>query len=359
MKVPVDLGVRSYDVEIASGLLQRVADWLGASPGRPVAIVGDARLAGTVAGLAAQAAGAGHPVTAIDVEASETLKSLAAVEPIYGRLLEAGLDRHGTIVGVGGGTIGDAIGFVAATYLRGIRFINVPTTLLAAVDSAVGGKTGLNHALGKNLIGTIAQPAKVIVDPDIFASLDARDRISGLGEIAKYALIADPLLYLELRGRWREIAELRDIERIIARCVEIKARYVSADETDRAGVREHLNFGHTVAHALERELGYGAIRHGEAVIVGMRAAVELSRVRGHLADALADDIDAHLRALPVPAPWTALTAERIAEATLHDKKRTPGGSLRFVLIAAIGRALGDDEVSGEQLTAALRRTGFA
>lgn len=359
MNVPVELGDRSYQVEIASGLLDRVPDWLGAAPGRPVAVVGDARLRDRLDAIAGQADAAGHPASVVAVDATEQLKTLAAIEPVYGRLMEAGLDRHSTIVGVGGGTIGDAIGFVAATYVRGIRFINVPTTLLAAVDSAIGGKTGLNHALGKNLIGTFAQPAAVIVDPQVFASLEPRDRISGLGEIAKYALIADPLLYLELRARWREIAALDGIERIVARCAAIKAAYVSADEFDRNGRREHLNLGHTVAHAVERELGYGLIRHGEAVIVGLRAAVELSRLRGHLTDALANDIDAHLSELPVPAPWATLAAEQIAGATAHDKKRTAGGRVRFVLIAAIGRAVGDDGVTGEELVTALRRVGFA
>ncbi|MGH7716045.1 MAG: 3-dehydroquinate synthase family protein, partial [Vulcanimicrobiaceae bacterium] len=198
MNVRVALKERPYDVVIRHGALGDVARLSGAPKGTRVAIIGDRRLAKTLSQLERAFETYGNPTTTIAVRAAEQLKSLDSVEPLYGKLLRAGLDRNSTIVGVGGGTIGDAIGFVAATYLRGVRYISVPTTLLAGVDSAIGGKTGVNHALGKNLIGLFAQPDLVVVDPAILRSLDRRDRISGLGEIVKYALIADAQMYRTL-----------------------------------------------------------------------------------------------------------------------------------------------------------------
>ena len=360
MRITVALDGRAYDVVIRAGALEHVAALAGAERGSRVAIVGDKRLARRVASVAAQFRRRGHPVVTLLLAANEALKSLRALEPLYGKLLSEQLDRRSTIVGVGGGTIGDAIGFLAATYMRGVRFISVPSTLLADVDSAIGGKTGVNHALGKNLIGVFAQPDLVLVDPSLLRSLDRRDRISGLGEMVKYGLIGDAKLYATLQRRWADVVELREplCSRTIARCVELKAEVVAADERERTGLRAQLNFGHTIAHALENVAGYGRLRHGEAVIVGMRAATAISELRGHLRKDTARQVDEFLASLPVPQSWRRYAAREIAAATKHDKKRAAKG-IRFVLLDRIGHTVGDDGVTRAELIAALKRTGFA
>lgn len=360
MKVTIPLDGRRYDVVVQRGALDRVARLAPTEKNAKVAIVGDARLSAVLKRLARSFERRGNATTVVAVAANENLKSLRTVEPLYGKLLRAGLDRRSTIVGVGGGTIGDAIGFVAATYLRGVRFVSVPTTLLADVDSAIGGKTGLNHEFGKNLIGVFAQPNLVVVDPSLLRSLDRRDRVSGLGEIVKYGLIADARLYRTLQTSWRNLLALREpmTSRTIARCVAIKAKVVAADEREQTGLRAQLNFGHTVAHALENVAGYGMLRHGEAVIVGMRAAVALSQLRCHLSERVAGAIDAFLRALPVPDDWRRYSARRIADATRHDKKRGARG-VRFILLDRIGHTVGDDGVDRDELVTVLRAVGFA
>ncbi|MGH7328447.1 MAG: 3-dehydroquinate synthase, partial [Polyangiaceae bacterium] len=337
MTVTVALDGRSYEVIIKEGAISKIGRLSGVPSGTHVGIVGDRRLGRTLSSIESAFRDAGNSTTIIAVDANERLKSLRAIEPLYGKLLRAGLDRSSTIVGVGGGTIGDAVGFVAATFLRGVRFVSVPTTLLAGVDSAIGGKTGVNHPLGKNLIGLFAQPDLVVVDPSLLRSLDRRDRISGLGEIVKYALIADPRLYRTLSESWRRLAALEEplTSRVIARCVAIKSAVVGADERERTGLRRQLNFGHTVAHALENVSGYGSLRHGEAVIVGMRAAIALSVLRDHLEPKIARELEEFLRKLPVPNTWQKYSARRIAAATRHDKKRSAKG-LTFVLLDRIG-----------------------
>ena len=360
MNVRVPLPGRAYDVVIRDGALSHLPRLTGAPEGSRVAIVGDRRLAKLLAQIEREFEAYGNPTTTIAVAASEQLKSLKSIEPLYGKFLRAGLDRRSTIVGIGGGTIGDAIGFVAATYLRGIRYVSVPTTLLAGVDSAIGGKTGLNHTFGKNLIGLFAQPDLVVVDPSVLRSLDRRDRISGLGEILKYALIADARMYRALESAWRDLVALHEplTTRTIARCVAIKAHIIAADERERLGLREQLNFGHTVAHALENVAGYGKLRHGEAVIVGMRAAVALSAECGHLRTHDAENVETFLRSLPVPKTWQGYSARAIATAARHDKKRGPKG-IRFVLLSKIGVTVSDDGVSNALLLDVLRRIGFA
>ena len=211
------------------------------------------------------------------VEASEHLKAFEAVYPLYGELLEAGLRRQSLVVAVGGGTVGDAIGFLAATYLRGLNWVNVPTTLLAQVDSSLGGKTGVNHSQGKNLVGAVHQPQTLLCDPQLLGDLPHRDRVSGLGEMLKYGLIASEAFWEQLCAQKTAIlAGDAALTEAIARRLEIKAGYVEQDEQDIKGIRAALNFGHTFAHGIEAAAGYGQIRHGEAVLMGMYLAILLS-----------------------------------------------------------------------------------
>jgi 3-dehydroquinate synthase len=251
------------------------------------------------------------------------------------------------VIAIGGGTVTDLAGFVAATYLRGLRWCAMPTTLLAAVDAAVGGKTAINLHAGKNLVGVFHHPALVAIEPAAFGTLDPRDLAAGLGEALKTALVADPALfaYLERELTRALAADPGVLATIVAHCVSAKARVVAGDERERderaGGGRAALNFGHTIGHALEKTCGYGALRHGEAVVLGMRAALALSRERG-LPAALADRIDAAVAAIPTPHP--ALDADAVVAATASDKKRK-AGRLRFILIRDIAAPYIVDDVS--------------
>lgn len=349
--VRVELGARAYDVRIETGLVAQL-DVLAASAGCANAsafvLVADRRVGAVVRVAARALARLGAPVHEIVLDVEERLKSPAGLDALYDRLIAGGVDRRGVVVAIGGGVIGDLAGFCAATYVRGIRWIGVPTTLLAAVDSAIGGKTGINHARGKNLIGAIHQPALVVVDPASFATLPKRERISGYGEMLKYGLALDRELWEALLACGPDAIP----ETAIERCVALKAAVVARDERDETGVREVLNFGHTIGHAIEAATDYGRYRHGEAVILGMRAAVRLSTLRGRLARGEGGAIDAALARVPLPAP-APFDVDAIVAAARRDKKQTAAGTPRFVLLRAIGETVSDDGVDEATMRAAL------
>src|SRR5207344_2803606 len=260
---------------------------------------------------------AGEPILVPD---GERFKLLATVARIYDALVRANADRRSTLITFGGGVIGDMAGFAAATYLRGIALVHVPTTLLAQVDSAIGGKVGVNHPLGKNLIGAFYQPSAVVVDPSVLATLTRREFRAGLYEVVKYGVTSSPGLFDRIaRDRTAIFArESSVLTPIIAESCQIKADVVSADELE-AGPRRILNFGHTAGHAIEAVTRYRRFRHGEAVAYGMLVAAELAVARGALADrdrkALADVI-ASLGPLP---PIADIACAQIVEAMQHDK----------------------------------------
>ncbi len=344
---------KPYDVAIGSRALERLPEQAHPLAGARALVVVDRRVAAVGERVAEAYAAAGVPVSVHAVDADESLKSLDAVASLYAAFAAAGIDRRSLVVGVGGGTIGDAVGFAAATFLRGVPFAAVPTTLLSAVDAAIGGKTAVNLPSGKNLAGTVTQPVHVAIAPETLRSLPRRDVVSGYGEMLKYGLALDEPLYRAMRAG--ESALLDDPATAldaIARCVALKAETVARDEEDRTGVRAVLNFGHTVGHALERVAGYGALRHGEAVIVGMRAALALSVIRGSLDAAARAETDAHLATLPVPGSWRELDADEVLAATRTDKKRHAGGT-QFVLLDAIGSAHLDDAVADDDVRRAL------
>jgi 3-dehydroquinate synthase len=352
------LGARAYNVQIGAGTIDAAAALAadaGLNDAGAYAIVGD-RAAGAALERTAQALRAtGKPVHEIVLDVSESSKSMAGLDALYGRFIDAKLDRSGVVVAVGGGVIGDLAGYAAATFLRGVRYIGIPTTLLAAVDSSVGGKTAINHARGKNLIGAIHQPSLVIVDRTAFASLPRREFVSGYGEMIKYGLALDARLWDELIAL--DPSAVGDAQ--IERCIALKAAIVAADERDEKGIRETLNFGHTIGHALEAATDYAYYRHGEAVVVGMRAAVHLSAARSHCSPQLADAVDAELAGVPVPA-LPALDTAAIVAAVGRDKKRAGGGATRFVLLRAIGETVGDAGVDAHALqeTLAFLKTAY-
>ena len=275
--------------------------------------------------------------------AGETAKSLKTVQSSYDRLAAHRLERKSFIVALGGGVTGDLAGFVAATYLRGIPFVQVPTTLLAQVDSSVGGKVGVNLRAGKNLVGSFYQPRLVLGDLDTFKTLPAREYRAGMAEVIKYGIIYDAALFKKLE---RELPKLlrRDpkiLADVVARCCEIKAEVVGQDETD-AGLRAILNFGHTIGHALEAISGYGTYLHGEAIAIGQVAAAELS---AQLTGLPAGDVE-RIRelfkraGLPVRVKLSATQRKKLLAAMRLDKK-VSGGEIKFVLARGLARPSGD------------------
>lgn len=285
----------------------------------------------------------GYDSRVITLPPGETTKSAGHLQRIYDDALPWGLERNTPLVALGGGVIGDLAGLAAATLLRGLPLVHLPTTLIAQVDSAIGGKTGINHETGKNLIGAFHQPRLVLADPAVLQSLPDREWTSGLAEVVKHGLIADEGLFVDVESGWGDILGRRTaaVRRIVPRAASVKARIVSEDELE-SGLREILNFGHTFAHAIEKVAGYGAFTHGEAVAAGMRAALHLSRELA--SDLDADRADALVRRIPVPSRLRELDIPSLMGAMKADKK-VRDGRIRLVLLDRIGRAYVTDDVA--------------
>jgi 3-dehydroquinate synthase len=288
----------------------------------------------------------------------ERFKTLATVGRIYDALVKAQADRGSAIIAIGGGVVGDIAGFAAATFLRGIPVVQVPTTLLAQVDSAIGGKTGVNHPLGKNLIGAFHQPAGVLVDPELLATLPRREFRAGLYEVVKYGVIASRELFDTIDTQLRPLFA-RDTEAlvpVIAESCRIKAHVVGQDERE-SGPRRVLNFGHTAGHALESITKYRRFRHGEAVAYGMLTAAELACARGVLPRQDRDALSALIVKMGPLPPVGDLDAGQVVEAVARDKK-VVDGTLHFVLPVGIGSTTIATDVTDGELHAALRAVGL-
>jgi 3-dehydroquinate synthase len=349
----VRLPHHQYEITIAAGALQRVGEVVRAlAPTSRCALFSDAQVEAHAATVGESLRCAGYEVVQAVVPSGEENKNLATVARLYDVLLDAHLERRCPVVAVGGGVTGDTAGFVAATYLRGVPFVQCPTTLLAMVDSSVGGKVGVNVAQGKNLIGAFHQPIAVIADPLALRTLPARELRCGLAECIKHGVLADERLFAFIEARLDDILALDapTIAELVQRNVEIKAAVVMADERE-AGVRAHLNLGHTFGHAIEATAGYGVLLHGEAVALGMIAAATLA-ARLHLCAA---DLAARITrlveraGLPVRA---ALPADRDLSEAMQVDKKVQGGRVRFVLPTAIGRVVLRDDVATADITAA-------
>ncbi|HOW66487.1 MAG TPA: 3-dehydroquinate synthase [Candidatus Paceibacterota bacterium] len=351
--VKVSLGSRSYRIRIGDDLL----DVLGRECsrldlGKRCAVITDTRVAPHYADRILRALGAQdfHP-RLIVIPAGESSKSLPVVDRCYQELSDHRLDRQSFVVALGGGVVGDLAGFVAATYLRGIGFVQVPTTLLAQVDSSVGGKVGINLRSAKNLVGAFHQPKLVLTDLRVLDTLPPREFRSGLAEVIKYGVIWDPALFRLLERSMGKILS-RDravLARVIARCCDIKAEVVTQDEQE-GGLRAILNFGHTIGHGIEALAGYGRYLHGEAVAIGMVAACRLS----HALTGLSRDEGARIvnllkqAGLPVSVQLTHPRRTRLFEILSLDKK-TSGGRPRFVLAHRIGHVLHGQEVPPQSI----------
>lgn len=338
--VNVRLGNRSYAIKIGTRLLARLgAECARLGLGTRCAIISDTNVARRY-GKAARIslAKAGFIPTLVTIPAGETSKSLKTVAACYNQLAEQRLERKSFVVALGGGVVGDLGGFVAATYLRGIAFVQVPTTLLAQVDSSVGGKVGVNLKAGKNLVGAFYQPRLVLCDLDTLASLPLREYRAGLAEVIKYGIIYDSALFQQLE---RDLPRLlrrdpRSLAAVITRCCEIKADVVRQDETE-SGLRAILNFGHTLGHALEAISHYGKYLHGEAIAIGQVAAARLSaQVLGLSAREVSRIESLFQRAgLPTQVKLNAPQRQNLLDAMRLDKKVT-GGEVKFVLARRIG-----------------------
>lgn len=353
----VNLGERSYDICFGSDLSQRVQacvrEWT--ERGAKVAVLTDTQV------LAAQGAALRAmfgEVPCLAVEAGEGAKAVA----VFGRVLEflAGqrLDRGSVLFAVGGGVIGDLGGFAAAAYLRGIAFYQVPTTLLAMVDSSVGGKTGINLDAGKNLAGAFHQPRGVFIATDLLRTLPAREFAAGAAEIIKYALLGDAALFARLEESPLG-PDSADLAAVVRRCCAIKARIVEADERElaKSGGRALLNLGHTFGHAIEQVAGYGTYLHGEAVAIGLGAAARLSVQLGHLKAAEVARIDTVVAAHGLPVRLRSpLKLDALMAAVSRDKK-VRAGRPRFVVLPQFGRAVTQDEVDPALAVTCFRAVG--
>ncbi|MCE0521934.1 MAG: 3-dehydroquinate synthase [Methylacidiphilales bacterium] len=384
-KVRVDLGPRSYDVVIGRGLLGKCAEWAANTDIKgPVTIISDSTVAGlyaqslgklgrssewaanveiketSVSGIAEPFAqrirklleGAEFDSLLLEVPAGEGSKSMAQMADLHSELAKMKMPRSGTLIGLGGGVVGDLVGFVAATYLRGIAFVQVPTTLLAMVDSSVGGKTGVNLPEGKNLVGAFHQPKLVVADLDTLQTLPATEFAAGMAEVIKYGAIKNKTLFDRVASGVKP--DDKDLDEIVEMCVKIKARIVEKDEFETKGDRALLNFGHTIGHAIEKATGYKTYLHGEAIALGMRAAAWLSVWQAGLPEADARRIENALKTNHLPITIKPeVDRSAILGALGNDKKVAADGKNRWVLLKKLGEATSGWELPADQVEKAV------
>jgi 3-dehydroquinate synthase len=334
MIVPVNLGPRSYTILVESGALGAVGQHLAAlGVGRRAALVTDSAIMALHGSAVVESlTRAGFAVTVIEVPEGETAKTLAVAEQCWDRLLAAGLDRSSTVLGLGGGAVGDLAGFIAATYMRGMHFVTLPTTVLAQVDASIGGKTAIDHPKAKNLIGAFHQPRLVVVDPSVVRTLPEREFRSGLAEIVKHGIV---------------------LEHVIGGSCRLKASVIERDPEEKSDLRFALNYGHTIGHALEAVTGYGRWTHGEAVSLGIAAEARLAR-RLTLADeATVARQERLLAGLGLPIHVGAIDVEAVLSAMTRDKKARDG-RVPFVLAPRLGEFRVVYDVPVAEIRSALR-----
>jgi 3-dehydroquinate synthase len=355
--VHVELGPRSYAIRIGRGVLDEAGPSLVAQglAHRVFVITHPALWRWHGEALAASLAGV--PVEALALPPGERQKSLRRAARLYDELLARGADRSSTVLAFGGGVVGDLAGFVAATFMRGLPYVQVPTTLLAQVDASLGGKVAVDHPRAKNLIGAFHQPRLVLADSEVLRTLSLRDYRAGLAEVVKHGLLEAKLFaWLEASVPQLRARDPEAIGHIVARSCEIKAEVVRQDERE-LGLRATLNLGHTVGHALETSTTYRRLRHGEAVAIGLVAAVRLSQAVGLCGPELGDRVQTLLEALHLPVRMEGLTAEEVRAALAADKKAV-GGVPRFILLRAPGCVETVSDVPPAALFEALRAIGL-
>lgn len=340
VSVTADAPESRYEIHIGHGLLRACAPHFAPYKGRKAAVVADSNTAPLYSyTLLEQLYRAGIESSVIVLPAGEETKCPEQLARLYDAFLDFRLTRADLVIALGGGVVGDITGYAACTYMRGVHFVQVPTTLLAQVDSSVGGKVAVNHPRGKNLLGAFYQPELVLIDCDTLLTLDERQIGAGLSEVIKYGCIYDSVLFDRLEALGSREALMPVLDEVIARCCAIKAEYVRIDPHDH-GVRMQLNFGHTLAHALENAMGYGTLLHGEAVAIGMAAAARWGEALGHTPAGTASRITALLKAygLMTHRP-DGLSARLLADTMALDKK-AEGSTVRTVMLTGIGACKG-------------------
>lgn len=346
----VDLGDRSYPIIIGQGLLKSAGELIHRLVPGSLYVISNPTVAGWhLAPLLDSLAQAGRRAEVILIPDGEAYKTAATLAQIHTRLLELGADRKSALLALGGGVVGDLAGYAAATYQRGIDFVQLPTTLLAQVDSSVGGKTGINHAQGKNMLGAFHQPKAVCIDLDCLSTLPPREFAAGMAEVIKYGMIHDEAFLAWLEARVDDLTShsAQDLGYAIRRSCEIKAQIVGQDERE-SGDRALLNFGHTFGHAIEAGLGYGNWLHGEAVAAGMLLAAQLSVLLGKVGPEAVERLAALLRRVRLPITPPALGTDRYLQLMAHDKK-VELGRLRLVVLERVGAAVVTDAVPESML----------
>ncbi len=325
-----------YDIHIGHGLLKNCASLLAPYRGRKAAVVADSNTAPLYSyALMEQLHRAGIESSVIVLPAGEETKCAEQLSRLYDAFLDFRLTRADLVIALGGGVVGDITGYAACTYLRGVHFIQVPTTLLAQVDSSVGGKVAINHPRGKNLLGAFYQPELVLIDCDTLKTLDDRQIGAGLGEVIKYGCIYDAALFERIESLGSRAALMPVLDEIIARCCAIKAEYVRIDPHDH-GIRMQLNFGHTLAHALENAMGYGTLLHGEAVSIGMAHACRWGETLSVTPDGTAERVKRVLKAYDLLTDIPdGLSADALAKTMALDKK-AEGTTIRTIILTGIG-----------------------
>lgn len=358
--VRVELGDRAYPIQIGRGWLETLCRNLSEIvPKHRLALITHPGIMDPWGKKVCTVLGAlGRDVQVLEIPPGETSKSLETLSAIYDFLIGGQFERRTAVIALGGGVVGDVAGFAAATFLRGVELVQLPTSLLAMVDSSVGGKTGINHRLGKNLLGAFKQPVFVGIDLDFLRTLPEAEFRSGLAEVVKYGMIYDAELFNDLEAHASELLrpESEALLRVVKRSCEIKAEVVAQDETEQ-GLRAILNFGHTFAHAAEALTGYGEIRHGEAVAAGMVAACRLGEACGGFSPAHTERLRSLLMRLGLP---TELPRRDCAEyiRTMYSDKKVRSGRLRFVVPVELGRVEVRDDIA-EATVREVLETSFA
>jgi 3-dehydroquinate synthase len=358
--IRVNLAERSYDIEISGGNLKRLGAFVAErGPTTHAVVITDENVQEPYAVPATESlVGAGIDVELIAVPAGEPSKSIATATDLWNEILALGADRKSIVVAVGGGVVGDLAGFIAATFARGLRFFQVPTTLLSQVDSSVGGKVGINLPGAKNMVGAFHQPAGVLIDTATLATLPPNEYRCGLAEVAKYGVILDADFFAFLESHVAEIdARQNDVlAQVVARCCRLKADVVERDEYETTGLRAALNYGHTFGHAIESLSGYGALLHGDAVSIGMCCAARLAERLGRVDAKFVARQKKLLEALGLPTATPDIARDKILEAMRHDKK-VQHGQLKFVLPDRIGRVELVGGIEEKDVRAALETPG--
>ncbi|WP_371371386.1 3-dehydroquinate synthase [Sporomusa aerivorans] len=354
-EVSVDLAQHRYTIHINAGGINRAGSLMNALPlGKKALIVTDENVGPLYAGtLADNLVAAGYQPEVLTVAAGEASKSMDTANIVFTQAIRMGLDRKSAIIALGGGVVGDLAGFTAATYLRGVPFIQVPTTLLAQVDSSVGGKTAVNHSLGKNLIGCFYQPSLVVIDPEVLNTLPERELKAGLAEVVKYGVIADRNFFAYLAANAEALLKRSPaiLANVIETCCQLKAQVVAEDERETS-LRMILNLGHTIGHAVEAAGGYSEYSHGEAVAIGMHAAAIVSRKLDMCAPEDMEGLKTLLGRLGLPLKAPGYQPEELMRYLARDKK-VVSGEVSWILMTSIGQVKIIRGVPGEAVMAAL------